>query len=279
MKQANQALINLLNTSQQFFKADLYTFTLKSGVTSYYSGIDADVVYNGITYTASDLILERTKVKTTLGVEVDTLTIDAYGKDSSSPFFAQCAAGVYDSATLKLDRAFLSGIGGTVVGAVNVFAGQVATIRVSRIKCEMQVKSWTYLLDVMMPRNQYQPTCQHTLYGTGCNVNKSSYTAIGNIVNIVGNNYYTNNQYPDHYYELGYMTFTSGANTGISRTIKQQQGNAFTFTAPFPQPVAVGDNFTIYAGCDKTQPTCQNKFNNLLNFKGFPFIPVPETML
>jgi hypothetical protein len=40
-------------------------------------------------------------------------------------------------------------------------------------------------------------------------------------------------------------------------------------------PVA-GDNFVVYKGCDKTMTICQNRFSNLANFRGFPFVPPPE---
>ena len=37
-----------------------------------------------------------------------------------------------------------------------------------------------------------------------------------------------------------------------------------------PQP---GDTFTVTAGCDKRFATCRSKFDNQLNFRGFPHLP------
>ena len=34
-----------------------------------------------------------------------------------------------------------------------------------------------------------------------------------------------------------------------------------------------GDAFTITAGCDKQFATCQAKFANAVNFRGFPHMP------
>jgi uncharacterized phage protein (TIGR02218 family) len=31
--------------------------------------------------------------------------------------------------------------------------------------------------------------------------------------------------------------------------------------------------FTIYAGCDKRLATCRAKFDNVINFRGFPHMP------
>jgi uncharacterized phage protein (TIGR02218 family) len=37
--------------------------------------------------------------------------------------------------------------------------------------------------------------------------------------------------------------------------------------------IAVGDTFTVTAGCDKRFATCVQKFDNAVNFRGFPHIP------
>lgn len=40
-----------------------------------------------------------------------------------------------------------------------------------------------------------------------------------------------------------------------------------------PEPIAAGDTFAVTAGCDKRLPTCRDRFNNVVNFRGFPHIP------
>jgi uncharacterized phage protein (TIGR02218 family) len=37
--------------------------------------------------------------------------------------------------------------------------------------------------------------------------------------------------------------------------------------------LAVGDRVRLTAGCDKRMETCRLKFNNFLNFQGFPDLP------
>ncbi len=37
--------------------------------------------------------------------------------------------------------------------------------------------------------------------------------------------------------------------------------------------IAIGDAFTVTAGCDKRAATCLTKFVNLDNFRGFPHMP------
>ncbi len=72
------------------------------------------------------------------------------------------------------------------------------------------------------------------------------------------------------YFALGILTMTSGAASGLSADVKTLRGSTLYPLLPLGLPVAVGDTFTITAGCAKTAGACQYKFNNIVNFGGFP---------
>ena len=44
-----------------------------------------------------------------------------------------------------------------------------------------------------------------------------------------------------------------------------------------PAAPSAGDTFTCYPGCDRALLTCTNKFGNQVNFRGYPYIPSPES--
>ena len=48
---------------------------------------------------------------------------------------------------------------------------------------------------------------------------------------------------------------------------------------PMPFAVQVGDKLGIYAGCDKRLSTCISKFDNVLNFRGEPYVPGQDEFL
>jgi len=79
------------------------------------------------------------------------------------------------------------------------------------------------------------------------------------------------------FYRYGVLTFASGANAGHAGDIEdhRKEGDAVTLSLwlPPPLPLAVGDTFTVTAGCDKSFGTCGEKFSNPLNFQGFPHMP------
>lgn len=282
MKSASTELIALLNAGGPFTFADLFTITLIDGTILRYAAWDSDVVYGGNVFSCSGPQFERSKVRTVIGIEVDTLDMTVHASEShlinSTPWLQAASRGVLDGATILLERVFFSAPP-TVVGGYINFSGRVADMTVTRTEARMVVKSDLELLNVMMPRNLYQPGCKHTLYETDCGVNRASF-AISAMVQSGSSatSLIASALTPGAgYLDMGYIMFTSGALNGMKRTIKASVPGSVSLLNPLPQAPANGDTFTAYPGCDKTMATCSNKFSNLVHFRAMPFIPVPET--
>lgn len=80
----------------------------------------------------------------------------------------------------------------------------------------------------------------------------------------------------DGWFTAGKLTFTSGANASLSVEVKAHVNDgavSLTLWQQMPYPIAAGDTFTVTAGCDKRFTTCHDRFNNVVNFRGFPHIP------
>lgn len=45
-----------------------------------------------------------------------------------------------------------------------------------------------------------------------------------------------------------------------------------------PYPVNAGDKVRLYPGCDKRDATCAGRFDNILNFRGEPFVPGTDSI-
>jgi hypothetical protein len=82
---------------------------------------------------------------------------------------------------------------------------------------------------------------------------------------------------PATLFDQGTMIGLSGANAGLTRTIRQMTGGVVYQLKAWLYPVAAGDTFRFLPGCDHTVPTCENAFDNLARYGGFPYIPPPET--
>jgi hypothetical protein len=82
-------------------------------------------------------------------------------------------------------------------------------------------------------------------------------------------------------YPQGYVTFTSGNNSGLSYSVKAQVIASGKLQLQLLKPTALSVSHTdaveLVPGCDKTIPTCTNVYNNLVHI-GNPgvFTPNPE---
>lgn len=84
--------------------------------------------------------------------------------------------------------------------------------------------------------------------------------------------------FEDRWFEKGKVTVLSGASTGLAGVVKNDRltgatGRVIELWQSLRNVIASGDMIRIEAGCDKGADTCRLKFNNFLNFRGFPDIP------
>lgn len=283
------ALATLLNSRAPLHQADLYTLTLAGGAILRWSGADLALSGGGNTWAVGPGI-SRTRVRFSVGIEVDSLTVtvtDNVGTTiNGQRLMAAIAAGLLTGARLQLDRAFW-GIGDTdAVGALVWFAGRVADVTADRYGAQLTVKSDLELLDVMVPREVYQPGCLNTLYDQGCGVRKVDVRVQASAWSASDATRTTFAHQLGHvagHFDLGVITMLSGDNAGVARTVKRfdrtgELGGSLAVLQPWPFPVHVGDSFELLPGCDKTQGTCSGKFKNMIRFRGQPYIPVPETV-
>lgn len=75
------------------------------------------------------------------------------------------------------------------------------------------------------------------------------------------------------YFDFGLVTWVTGLNAGFSMEVRSYVPGQIVLQLPMPYAITIGDTFNIRAGCDKSQPTCFDRFNNVINFRGEPFLP------
>lgn len=296
MKNISTALLNLLNTSNVFLMCDLYTITPVAGMGPVltYSSADTPLTYNipaqtvagGLPYNPiGGMRLKRGTMRTVVGMQVDKIDVTLFptinDTINGNPVAFEVMNGTLDGAWVSIDRAFLTTWQSAgIVGTINLFAGRVSDCSIGRTAVTMTVKSPVELLDINFPRNVYQPGCLHNLFDTGCTLLASAFAISGSVgTGPASNSILVTPGYGDGYFQLGYLTFTSGVLAGQTRSLTYYQSSTglVYFASPFPTAPAVGDTYLMYPGCDHQQVTCQTKFNNLPNFRGQPYIPQPET--
>ena len=83
------------------------------------------------------------------------------------------------------------------------------------------------------------------------------------------------------YFTLGTILFTSGQNQGVRANVDIYGATpgSVKVVPPLPYAPANGDTFEITAGCDRSQVRCTQMFDNVANFGGTPFVPLPSAVL
>jgi uncharacterized phage protein (TIGR02218 family) len=286
MKQTTTAVINLINAAiaapdAPIAFAECFTFITTTGTQYTWTNVDYPVAYNGSTFLANGPLVQGLKYKGSVGLEVDKqqITIAATPEMAinGAPFLIALRDGAFDGAPVYRDRVFLTAPNGSVVGGVRMFQGRVSTVdNVGRTQATLTVASDLVILDYDMPRNLFSPTCLHTLYDSGCGVIRGTYSVDGTAGS--GSTSQTilfSGALAGH--AQGSLAWTSGANANVRSTVKSVNvGAALNLMYPLPFAPSPGDAFTVAYGCDHTQNTCQAVFNNLANFRGFPYVPPPQ---
>ena len=117
-----------------------------------------------------------------------------------------------------------------------------------------------------------QRFCNNALFDEHCNLVQASYEVSAVLSNIDGLvlTSPTFGTHPDAYFYLGECVLEKAGITQ-ERLIIGHTGNEITLQGPLLN-VEIGDTVKVYPGCDKQAETCFNKFGNILNFTGFPYL-------
>ena len=77
----------------------------------------------------------------------------------------------------------------------------------------------------------------------------------------------------------GSLAWTSGDNAGRSAPMSSRRlalAEGIRLLEPPPAPVMEGTTARLAAGCDHSFATCRDRFDNQMNFRGFPHMPGEE---
>ena len=90
--------------------------------------------------------------------------------------------------------------------------------------------------------------------------------------------------YPNDWFVRGRFTVLSGEAEGLSGIIKndttgEDGARTIELWEALRADMQSGDRVRLEAGCDKLPSTCRKKFNNFLNFRGFPDIPGEDWLM
>ena len=257
-----------------------WTVTRRDGVEQGFTDHDNDVVLGAVTCRAGTG-LDGSEVTAKHGMAVDTsdmsgaLSTDTLNEDD-------LAAGLYDSAAIELWLVDWSEPDLRVLLA----KGTLGEVKRDGTAFVAELRGLSQVLAEESGR-LYTTTCGADLGDSKCRVDLSSpaHRGSGAVVAVTATSSFTASgldTYADSWFTAGKLTFTSGANAGLAMEVKAHRtgvGVSIDLWQAMAYPIEAGDSFIVTAGCDKRLTTCHDRFNNIVNFRGFPHIPGNDFVL
>lgn len=247
----------------------------KDGTVMGFTDHDADLAFDGLTYAAASGFT-ATSIEDQLGLAVSNL--DAEGALLSDALTEDdLYAGRWDGATITIWLVNWQDVSQRVI-LRSGFLGEVSR---GTVAFTAELRGLTAPLDQSAGRI-FQRRCAWELGDPRCTVDLTAdgRHSAGTVTQVIGAfDFVANglNAIAAGVFSRGRLVWTSGANAGVAVEVKSHSvGNGATRLSlflPMGDPIAVGDAFTVTAGCDKAFATCRDRFANAVNFGGFPHMP------
>ncbi len=252
-----------------------WDITREDGVVMGFTDHDGNLAFDGLTYRA-DTGLNALALQQTTGLSVDNTEALGALRDSAIRE-DEIEAGRYDNAEV---RAWLLNWQ-DVNQRQLLFRGTIGEIRRSGEAFEAELRGLTQVLNLAMGR-VYQRPCSAVLGDSRCtfDLNDPEFSQTLSLARIEDRRVFHFEGlagFDENWFQLGRLLVVSGTAEGLSGMIKrdrmEQDIRVIELWHPIRADVQIGDQIRLEAGCDKRFGTCRNKFDNLLNYQGFPDIP------
>ena len=252
-----------------------WTITRKDGATFGFTDHDMPLTINAIIHDPQTG-LTATAAESELGLSISTMDVEgALRSDKISE--ADLKKGLFDNAQVET---FLVDWTNPASFAL-IRKSRIGRIEITGNSFRAELQSLTQALDQRKGR-LVRRSCDAQLGDNRCKklISGGAYVGAGVVSGVVGTSDFTVSglsSFAARWFEHGELTWLTGLNAGqISQIAIHEKSGAVDHLSVWlslSETVAIGDSFTIKAGCDKAFSTCKAKFSNQLNFQGFPHLP------
>lgn len=268
------------NTLNPTAVATLWKVTRRDGEVFGFTDHDKDLLYSNVVYYARTGFT-GSQISTSAALSVDNLELTGF-LDSIALTEPEMEAGVWDGADFEIFEVCWLNL---TLGRNLLMTGNIGEMRRQGPLFISELRG----LSARLQTNQgilVDPLCSARFGDERCGYDVASVTTTAVPVTAVTSRRVftaTSLGAATDYYSWGTVEFTSGMNAGFSQDIKTfTSGGAIELQLSMPYTIAVADQFTIVPGCDKRLKTgdgsytgdCKVKWDNVINFRGFPEVPL-----
>lgn len=129
-----------------------------------------------------------------------------------------------------------------------------------------------------------RPSCDADFCDARCGLNPATYTVTGTLTAVTSQLVFRDSSRTeaDNAFHNGKITWTGGNNNGFAQEIDSWtlSTKEFVLRKPTPYLPVIGDTYSAIIGCGKDfEVDCVTRFSNAVNFRGFPHVNPPESIL
>lgn len=252
-----------------------FRVTRRDGEVFGFTDHDLALAFDGVDF-QPETGFSGSDVASSMGLAVDTMEVggvlssDAISEDD-------LAAKRWDGAAVTIWRVDWSDVANRVV----ILSGSLGEIERGPVAHRTELRSLAHALNQPTGRI-YGATCDADLGDPRCGVdlNQPAFASTGSVAASTSRVAFTTadlGAFAAGWCRRGKLTWTWGANEGLVAEVKRHLvlsgSRSIELSEEMPFDIEAGDTFAIEAGCDKTIATCASKFDNVVNFRGFPHMP------
>lgn len=248
----------------QLTLATCWRIARKDGVVMGFTDHDVDLVIDGVTYEAATGI-SRSALDSQAGNRVANLEVTAL-LTSDAISAADLASGRFKGAEVVVFRVNWADTG---QGPLKLLRGTIGrlTLHDDRYVAELEGLAKRLNNEIV---ELYSTECLADLGDERCKKDISGFRRTAAVATVVSDRIFTVSlSEADGYWENGLITWTSGDAAGLTSDIRTYTVGRIELLTPPPLGLSVGDSFILDVGCNKQISTCKNKFDNVVNFRGY----------
>lgn len=237
---------------------------------------DRDLAF-GDTVFAAHTGFSGSALTTTADLAVDNTQIDGI-LDSEGLSGEALLAGHFDGAEVELWRVDWRDPSSRVL----LKTGLLGEITQGEYGFSAEIRGLSHHLDQTVGR-LYQRQCDANVGDQRCSVNLDTpeFTSTGTVASTISETGFhieggakaDGSDYDADWFAEGQLFWLSGRNAGRQGFVKSSAPGSISLWQPPGLPVEPGDSFRLTAGCNRRLETCRDKFQNVLNFRGFAHMP------
>ena len=244
-----------------------WKLTRKDGHTLGFTDHDRPVAFDGITF-EPQAGFEPGTLESATGLAIDNIELlGALTSDLITDTALE--SGAFDGA--EIDMLLVNWA--DPAQRVLLFRGSIGETQRGALSFRAELRGLAHRLDQPMGR-AFERRCDAELGDARCRVMLT--TSRGSVTHIDAAGALTVSGFEDATsgdFDQGLLRWISGANAGTAQPIRRHADSTLQLWTPPPHPPQADDLFDVSPGCDKRFETCRTRYNNVINFRGFPHMP------